>query len=183
VVRSAPMGELVDYFLDTSDNVITEVVGRLVAIDAGLPGSFDGATQAILARAQRLGVDTTGARLVDASGLGDGSALPARTLLGLLRLITDPRHPELRPIAVGLPIAGLRGTLSDRFVASPARGLVRAKTGSLVGVTSLAGTVVDADGRQLLFVLVADRTPGGGQGAPRVAIDRFVEKLVGCGCS
>ncbi|RYV49980.1 D-alanyl-D-alanine carboxypeptidase/D-alanyl-D-alanine endopeptidase [Pengzhenrongella frigida] len=181
-VESAPIGEVVDYFLESSDNVITEVVGRLVAIDAGLPGSFDGATDAVLARVHQLGVDTTGARLVDASGLADGSALPAQTLLGLLTLITDPKHTELRPVAVGMPIAGLRGTLSGRFSSSAARGLVRAKTGSLSGVTSLAGTVIDADGRQLLFVVVADQTPAGGQGAPRVAIDAFVESLAGCGC-
>lgn len=182
-VESAPMGELVRYFLDTSDNVITEVVGRLVALDAGLPGTFDGATQAVLAQDKRLGVDTSGARLVDASGLGDGSVLPVRTLVGLLRVCTDPTHPELRTVATGLPIAGLRGTLSDRLLAPPARGLVRAKTGSLSGVTALAGTVVDADGRLLLFVVLADHAPGGGQSAPRAAIDAFVERLAGCGCS
>ena len=181
-VRSAPLGEIVGYFLDNSDNVITEVVGRLVAIHAGLPGSFGGATQAVLAETKALGVDTTGARLADSSGLGDGSALTPRTLLGLLRLITDPTHPGLRDVGIGLPIAGLRGTLSDRFLSSPARGLVRAKTGSLAGVTSLAGTVVDADGRQLLFVVIADQTPAGGQVAPRVAIDAFIGKLADCGC-
>ncbi|QTE29782.1 D-alanyl-D-alanine carboxypeptidase/D-alanyl-D-alanine endopeptidase [Pengzhenrongella sicca] len=182
-VESAPLGEVVEYFLTSSDNAITEVVARLVALDAGLPASFDGATEAVLAQVRQLGVDTTGARLVDASGLADGSALPATTLLGLLRAITDPGHPELREVAVGMPIGGLRGTLSDRFLASPARGLVRAKTGSLTGVTSLAGTVVSADGRQLLFVVLADQTPAGGQGGPRQAIDAFVGQLAACGCS
>ena len=182
-VDSAPMSQVVAYFLNNSDNVISEVVGRLVAIDAGLPGSFDGATDAVLARAQQLGVDTTGARLADASGLAAGSALPAQTLLGLLRIITDSQHAELRLVAVDLPIGGLRGTLSDRFGSPPARGLVRAKTGSLPGVTSLAGTVMTVDGRQLQFVVLADQTPAGGQSAPRVAIDAFVAQLAGCGCS
>lgn len=181
-VQSAPLGQLVGYFLDRSDNVITEVVGRLVAIDAGLPGSFDGATQAVLARDRTLDVNTAGAHLVDSSGLGSGSVLPVHTLLGLLQAVTGPKHPELRQIAAALPIAGLRGTLSGRFVGSPARGLVRAKTGSLAGVTALAGTVVDADGRALLFVVVADHTPAGGQAAPHAAIDGFVARLAGCGC-
>ena len=181
-VQSAPLGQIIDFFLDRSDNVLTEVVGRLVALKAGLPGSFDGATQAVLARDRSLGVDTTGAHLVDSSGLGSGAVLSAHTLLGLLQAITDPNHPELRQIAAALPIAGLRGTLSTRFVDSPASGLVRAKTGSLPGGTALAGTVVDADGRQLLFVIVADKTPGGGQAAPHAAIDGFVTQLAGCGC-
>jgi D-alanyl-D-alanine carboxypeptidase/D-alanyl-D-alanine-endopeptidase (penicillin-binding protein 4) len=56
---------------------------------------------------------------------------------------------------------------------------VRAKTGSLRGTTSLAGAVVDADGRLLLFALLADRTPGPGA---RVVADRFVAALAACGC-
>lgn len=182
VVQSASLSEVVHYFLDTSDNTITEVVARLVAIDAGLPGSFDGASQAVLRAAAQLGVDTSGAQLVDASGLGTGSLLTPDLLLGLLRLVTDPMRPELREIATGMPVAGLTGTLAERYTATSARGLVRAKTGSLPGVTSLAGTVVDADGRQLLFAVLADQTPPGGQLGPRAAIDGWVSRLAECGC-
>lgn len=181
-VRSAPMSDVVDHFLHTSDNPVTEVVGRLVAIDAGLPGSFDGATRAVLGAVRALGVDTAGARLADCSGLADGSALSTTTVLGLLRLVVDPARPELRGVAVGMPVAGLSGTLAERFTRSPAAGEVRAKTGSLSGVTSLAGTVVDDDGRALLFAVLADRTPPGGQPAPRAAIDAFVTRLAACGC-
>ena len=182
-VQSAPMAEVVEYFLHTSDNAITEVVGRLVAVDAGLPGSFDGATGAVLGALRAMGVDTAGARLSDCSGLGDGSALPATTLLGVLRLVVDPSHPELRGVAVGMPVAAYSGTLADRYTRSPAAGEVRAKTGSLSGVTSLAGTVVTDDGRALLFAVLADQTPPGGQPAPRAAIDAFVTRLAACGCT
>ena len=181
-VRSAPMARVVEYFLHSSDNAITEQVGRLVAIDAGLPGSFEGATGAVLGAVRAMGVDTSGARLADCSGLADGSALPATTLLGVLRLVVDPAHPELRGVAVGMPVAALDGTLADRFTRSPAAGEVRAKTGSLAGVTSLAGTVVTDDGRALLFAVLADLTPAGGQPAPRAAIDGFVTRLAACGC-
>ncbi|KQR12408.1 D-alanyl-D-alanine carboxypeptidase/D-alanyl-D-alanine-endopeptidase [Cellulomonas sp. Leaf334] len=182
VVRSAPLDGIVHHFLDTSDNAITEVVSRLVAIDQGLPASFDGGTTAVLHAVDVAGVDTAGAQLSDASGLGAGSVLPPDLLLGLLRLATDPAHGVLRDVATGMPIAGLTGTLSDRYSQSPARGLVRAKTGSLPHVTSLAGTVLDVDGRQLVFVVLADATPDGGQWGPRAAIDSFVTALSGCGC-
>lgn len=181
-VESAPLYRIVHYFLDTSDNTITEVVSRLVAIDAGLPASFQGGTQAVLHAAGALGVDVAGAHLEDASGLADGSVLRPATLVGLLRLVTDPAQPQLRDVATGMPIAGLSGTLSDRYTQSDARGFVRAKTGSLPHVTSLAGTVLDADGRQLVFVVMADKTPDGGQWGPRAAIDGFVSKVQGCGC-
>ncbi|KQY23614.1 D-alanyl-D-alanine carboxypeptidase [Cellulomonas sp. Root485] len=182
VVRSATLDGIVHHFLDTSDNAITEVVSRLVAIDQGLPASFDGGTTAVLHAVGVAGVDTSGAHLSDASGLGAGSVLPPELLLGLLRLATDPAHGVLRDVATGMPIAGLTGTLSDRYTQSPARGLVRAKTGSLPHVTSLAGTVLDADARQLVFVVLADATPDGGQWGPRAAIDSFVTALSGCGC-
>jgi len=81
-----------------------------------------------------------------------------------------------------MPIGGLTGTLSDRYTQSSARGLVRAKTGSLPHVTALAGTVLDTDARQLVFVVLADATPDGGQWGPRAAIDAFVTTLSGCGC-
>lgn len=182
VVRSAPLDRVVHHFLDHSDNTITEVVSRIVAVDAGLPASFDGGSQAVLHAVATLGADTTGSSLVDASGLGDGSVLTPALLLDLLRLSTDPAQPLLREVATGMPIAGLTGTLAERYVDSIAQGLVRAKTGSLPGVTSLAGTVLDADRRQLLFVVIADQTPAGGQWAPRQAIDAFVVGLAGCGC-
>jgi serine-type D-Ala-D-Ala carboxypeptidase/endopeptidase (penicillin-binding protein 4) len=178
-VESAPLGEVVAYFLQHSDNTITEVVGRLVAIDAGLPATFDGATQAVKASVSRLGVDLTGAVLADCSGLGDGSLLSADQLAAVVDLLADPAQPGLRAGAVGLPVAGLSGTLDDRFLSSPGRGFVRAKTGSLPGVTSLAGTVVTAQDRQLVFVVLADALPEGGSYGARLLIDSFAGSLVG----
>jgi D-alanyl-D-alanine carboxypeptidase/D-alanyl-D-alanine-endopeptidase (penicillin-binding protein 4) len=181
-VDSAPLRDVVAYALENSDNTVTEGLGRLVALHAGLPGSFDGATQAVLASVRRLGVDLTGARIVDCSGLGAGSHLSPQQLAALLALIMGGKQPQLTAIVGMLPISGLRGTLSDRFLSTDARGLVRAKTGSLTGVTALAGTLVTHDRRQLLFVVMADRTPPG-QWGPRAALDDFVTKLADCGCS
>ncbi|MCC2336503.1 D-alanyl-D-alanine carboxypeptidase/D-alanyl-D-alanine endopeptidase [Cellulomonas wangsupingiae] len=181
-VESAPLVDVVHYFLETSDNTVTEVVSRLVALDGGLPASFDGGTQAVLRQVAQLGVDVSGARLADASGLADGSSLSPSLLAEIVRLTTDPAHPELRDVALGMPVAGLSGTLADRYTRSDARGVVRAKTGSLPHVTSLAGTVLDAQRRQLVFAVMADQTPDGGQWAPRQAIDGFVTALAACGC-
>lgn len=181
-VESAPMGEIVEYFLHTSDNTISEVAGRIVALQAGLPASFEGATKAVLTELADLGITTSGAIMADCSGLADGSLISATTMLEVLDLMADPSHPQLRPALIGMPIAGLDGTLSDRFLTSDARGLVRAKTGSLPHVTSLSGTALSADNRQLTFVIMADQTPDGGQWAPRQAIDEFVSALAACGC-
>ncbi len=59
----------------------------------------------------------------------------------------------------GMPIAGFSGTLAHRYglgTAAAGRGVVRAKTGTLDGVNTLAGVVYDADGRLLAFAFMAN---------------------------
>nr|WP_297430194.1 D-alanyl-D-alanine carboxypeptidase/D-alanyl-D-alanine-endopeptidase [uncultured Actinotalea sp.] len=179
-VQSAPVRDVVEYVLSTSDNTVSEALGRLVAVDQGLPGSFEGATRAVLAEVGRLGVDLSGATLADASGLAEGSLLTAEQLVDALRAAS--LDPGLRTVLVDLPIGGWEGTLADRFADAPGRGLVRAKTGSLPGTTSLAGSLVTVEGRVLLFAVVADATPPGGQLGPRRVIDALVQQLAGCAC-
>ncbi|WP_248616770.1 D-alanyl-D-alanine carboxypeptidase/D-alanyl-D-alanine endopeptidase [Paraoerskovia marina] len=182
-VQSAPVEDIVGYFLEHSDNSVTEAVGRLVALQAGREGSFDGATSAVTTAVERLGVDLTGAELVDCSGLGEGSDLSPTQLTDVVELITDPEQPRLRPAAVQMPIAGLTGTLDDRFVGDPGAGVTRAKTGSLSNVRSLSGTTVTDDGRMLAFAVLADKIPDeNAWGAPFI-IDDFVDELASCGCT
>ncbi len=180
-VSSAPLAEVVGFAMQYSDNTITEVLGRLVAVDVGLPGSNDGATQAVIAAAKDLGVDMTGARLRDCSGLGDGSYLSGQQLVDLLGVMVDPANPSLRSEAAGMPIAGLTGTLADshgRFTGdNPARGLARAKTGSLPKVRALAGTVITADDRLLVFSVLADSIPAKQTVGATSIYDSFVGDL------
>lgn len=181
-VSSAPLREVSGWAMQHSDNTITEVLGRLVALSTGRPGSNDGATQAVLATVRGLGVDLDGAVLVDCSGLGRGSLLTPRQLADVLRLTTDPEHPALRDVMVDLPVGALSGTLESRFGDdNPARGLVRAKTGSLPGIVGLAGSVVTADDRLLVVSLAADQVESGATVGARMIFDRFVGQLAALG--
>ncbi len=182
-VESATIAAVVRYTLHVSENTIAEVLGRLVAVERGLPGSFQGAAAAVLAQAAYDGVDVAGARLDDCSGLSARSRIPARVLVDAVRVASQPGGEELLPVLNDLPVGGWLGTLADRYTSGPGQGLVRAKTGSLPGVTSLAGTVQTVDGRLLAFAVMADETPAGGQLRPRAAIDAFVQRLAGCGCT
>jgi D-alanyl-D-alanine carboxypeptidase/D-alanyl-D-alanine-endopeptidase (penicillin-binding protein 4) len=180
-VESATIHEITEWAMQRSDNTITEVLARLVAHRMGLPTSAEGSVEAIKAVMAQLGVDMTGANLVDLSGLGRGSALTPRQLNDVVNVaIVGP--PRLRELANGMPIGGMTGTLTERFVGhNYATGFVRAKTGSLPGVTALNGTVVTANNRMLLFAVVADQTPGPGQWGARQALDAFVSSLASLG--
>ncbi|MEJ5914023.1 D-alanyl-D-alanine carboxypeptidase/D-alanyl-D-alanine endopeptidase [Pseudokineococcus sp. 1T1Z-3] len=178
-VSSAPVADVVGHMLRVSDNTSAELLGLLVARERGAPVTPVGAAQAITDAVADLGVDVTGVALPDGSGLGDGGRLTPRAIAGVLEVAVQDE--AFRPLLAGLPVAGLTGSLTDRLVDDPTgRGVVRAKTGSLFGVTSLAGVVVDADGRLLVFALSADQitsTPGA-----RAAFDDVAGALAGCGC-
>ena len=190
VVRSAPVRDVLALALATSDNAMVEQLSRQAAVAAGRSGDQQDVTAWVQETlVSTYGVDLTGVELADTSGLSDGTRLPARVVADLLVMGADGSHPDLQEVlaAGGLPIAGYTGTLATRFhlpVHGPAIGTARAKTGSLPGVTSLAGTVVTADGRLLVYALGADRI--GRDGAvleARSVLDEMVAELARCGCS
>jgi D-alanyl-D-alanine carboxypeptidase/D-alanyl-D-alanine-endopeptidase (penicillin-binding protein 4) len=87
----------------------------------------------------------------------DGSGLDPdnRLTCGVLTSILDDQN--LGSVLVdALPVAGDRGTMKKRFVGTAGEGRVRAKTGTLRGVTSLAGVVDTPGGRRLAFALVSN---------------------------
>jgi D-alanyl-D-alanine carboxypeptidase len=86
---------------------------------------------------------------------------------------------KLRDLLPGMPIAGGSGSLVDRYQGTPGQGWVRAKTGTLDGANSLAGSVVTQDGRLLVFAMMSNGTLAG---PARPALDELVETLRGCGC-
>lgn len=184
-VQSAPVGRLVEEMLTDSDNVIAEVLARQVAIAMKQPATFTTGAAAVSATLKQLSINV-GNGMKDGSGLSGADRVPAGVLGQVLLKAVDPAHPELHPIIAGLSVAGWDGTLveQNRFTgsASNADGVVRAKTGSLTGVTSLAGVVTDADGRMLVFAFVADKVPAGDPTLSRTALDQLAAALARCGC-
>ena len=145
---------------------------------------------------RRLGVDLSGVRLADGSGLSREGRLTARALVGLLKVMYDLPYtavptadPPARVYAArrnlfveALPQAGAGGdkegrggTLARRLVGS---GLdVRAKTGTLPGVSALAGYVTARSGRTLAFAVLMNGPESTPLADLRAAQDRLVRAL------
>lgn len=182
--ESATVSEQVDLMLETSDNFLAEALGRMTAAASGKETTYDAATAAVRQRLGELGIATDSMQLADVSGLALENQVSARQFAEVVRAITSGPDPALRSALDGFPVAGLTGTLNDRYGdASTAggAGLVRAKTGTLNTVIALSGYVVDADGRLLVFSFIGNGLDPGAAGN-KVAMDRSASVLASCGC-
>lgn len=174
-VSSPPLQKMIRFALLYSDNVLSQRITMLATGLNGYPLNRTGLNEMINAKISGIGVDTTGMKLVDGSGLGGENRVSAKTVSQLLLKIKT--EPKLKVIYDSLPISGESGTLIGRYhsTAPQAVGLVRAKTGSTRHTVSLAGFATSGE-KEYVFVVIAD---GVGrtrrlQDAARSAIDRML---------
>src|SRR5699024_2152444 len=167
-VHSATVQQIVTSMLIHSDNDAAETILRHVAIAQDKKATFSGGTRAVGEVLGSHNVDTSGLKLYDGSGLSrDNRISPAMLVDVLQRAGADQ---ETAALLTSLPIAAFNGTLRDRFGDNnAARGLAHAKSGTLSGVTTLAGTVLDADGSVIYFAVMADDLKVGYEQAKKTA--------------
>ena len=180
-VESATISEIVEYTLVHSDNVVAEVLGNEVAIAQGESGSLESGPKAVLA-ALADSVDLGKTHLEDTSGLSYDNQISPHDLTTILQasVVADD---SLSSLISYMPVGGLTGTLTERFTNDKnAAGTVHAKTGTLSTVTSLAGGVLDEDGRYLVFTLQIDDVDKDKILEARKTVDDIVTVLANCGC-
>lgn len=153
-VQSAPLSERAQDAAKDSDNVMAEAIGRELAIARGKEPSFAGAAEATLEVLKVNKIDVTGVSIKDNSGLSTENRISAAVLTQIMNMATET--DELRPLLGYLPLAGGDGKLYTRYGDSGARGFVRAKTGTLTGVSALAGTAQGNSGRVYAFAFLVN---------------------------
>ncbi|GAB2971727.1 D-alanyl-D-alanine carboxypeptidase/D-alanyl-D-alanine endopeptidase [Nocardioides montaniterrae] len=183
-VRSAPLADIVQRILQVSDNDGAEVLLRQVGVADQGEGSFTGGRAAVQRIMGANGISMQGSKLYDGSGLSRHDLMSPGLLLDVLRLDASKDHPDLRPVLEGLPVAGFNGSLANRMdMRSPeGRGRVRAKTGTLSHVSSLAGIAVDRSGVPMVFVLMADDVAGPNETKAQTWLDNAAAALGACRC-
>lgn len=151
-----PLGEVLERALKKSDNLCAEAMFYHLAArhvpHLGVTAE-DGADAIGDFMQTVLGFNPDNYRIADGSGVSMYNYISPRLLLEYLKYAYYHREVFL-PLYDALPIAGVDGTLQHRMKQTRARGNVRAKTGSVAGVSSLAGYVKAADGHQLAFVII-----------------------------
>ncbi|NBU23217.1 MAG: D-alanyl-D-alanine carboxypeptidase [Actinobacteria bacterium] len=174
-ISSRPIVEWIDYMLEVSDNTTAEALARLVSLDVGLGGGSGTLTQAFQQALAGTGLNLTGIKIEDGSGLSKYNQVSPALMNDLLTLI--PKDPELNVMLTGFPVAGSPGSLSDRF--NDYTGDIVAKTGWIRTGYTLAGYLNLKDGGQLIFT--AYNLGDSVNLDHRAALDRLVEGFYNCG--
>lgn len=152
--REHTVAQVLPRLLKQSNNLYAESLFYLLAASSGKPyaGRAE-AVERINSVVRRAGADPTSATFADGSGLSLYNYLSPALLVALLRYAWA--QPALRETLVpALPVAGVDGTLQSRMTQGAARGNVRAKTGTVSGVSTLAGYVRAANGHDLCFAIL-----------------------------
>lgn len=148
-IKSPRLDEIVASILSASNNHGAEMLVKAVSADARNTGSTADGVERIKRRLVQRGVSIDGLVMLDGSGLARQDAVSCRTLTDVLHL---GERPKTQVIKSGLAIAGVRGTLAPRLAGTELVGHLTAKTGTLNGVSALAGHL-DVR-RPLLFALI-----------------------------
>jgi D-alanyl-D-alanine carboxypeptidase/D-alanyl-D-alanine-endopeptidase (penicillin-binding protein 4) len=171
--RSPPLNELIHPLFKQSINLYGEALMRLNTARGTLPTN-DAALEGLRQRLASWSVPSGGQQLVDGSGLSRRNVIAPETLLIVLRRMYDPSLAS--PWMTAMPIAGVDGSLEMRMKGTAAERNVRAKTGTMSNIRSLAGYVTARNGEHLAFVVMVNNFEGAGADALR-AIDTIAVRL------
>jgi D-alanyl-D-alanine carboxypeptidase/D-alanyl-D-alanine-endopeptidase (penicillin-binding protein 4) len=171
--RSPTLAEIVQPLLKDSINLYAEALMRLNAAPGAFPTN-DAALEGLRKRLDAWGISNASYQLVDGSGLSRRDAMSADSVMSVLERMADASAKS--PFVTGLPIAGVDGSLLTRMKGTPAENNVRAKTGTMSNIRTLAGYVTTRDGEHLAFAILINNFEGTGANA-NDALDAIAVRL------
>lgn len=151
---SSPLSDVCKISNKPSNNFVAEAIYKTLGGELyGMPGTLAKGTRAIGEFLASAGIKPTAYKIVNGSGLTHENRITPSDLSSLLRKIYYDLSvaPEFMS---SLAIAGIDGTIRNRFMGTDAVGLVRAKTGTLSGVSALSGYVGDKDDVLIFSIFV-----------------------------
>jgi D-alanyl-D-alanine carboxypeptidase/D-alanyl-D-alanine-endopeptidase (penicillin-binding protein 4) len=175
---SQPLGVAVRDVNKHSNNFMAEqILKTLGAETGGRPGTWQKGVDAVAAFLEKLGIARADYRMTNGSGLYDSNRFTPAQLVTLLR--TAAKDFRFAADFMGsLALAGADGTIGHRMEGSLAERFVRAKTGTLAGVSCLAG-YAGAPGRApIAFAIFMNNVSDSGTPGARRAQDQIAEALV-----
>ena len=175
---SSPLADILKLMNKPSDNWIAELVFKTMGAEVmGEPGTWKKGREVVTGFLKEIMDEPPAHRFVDGSGLSRYNLLNAELLTRLL--VYMYHNFELMPeFLASLPIAGVDGTLKNRMQGMYAEKTLRAKTGTLSGVSALAGYTVTADDEVFAFGILISHYIGPATSARRIQ-DKIGNYLTG----
>lgn len=184
-VESPPLGELLIETNQFSNNLYAEALLRSLGANSGANsiGQSNSSLEAGIAGLEetlsRLGIDPDGYELADGSGLSRRNGASPAAIVETLQAMAQTANAL--PYRTSLSVAGLSGTLQNRFRGTDVQGQLQGKTGALTGTAALSGYLNRGDRIPIVFSIIVNQanTPPGGI---RQTIDEIVMLLQGESC-
>lgn len=157
---SKSLASIVSTLNKYSNNFMAEQILKTMGAEIiSTPGSWEKGCQVVKNFLKEIGIQSNTFVMGNGSGLNDINRLTPIQVTKVLGAMYN--HFEVRPEFVSsLAVAGVSGTITRRFSDGPAQARLRAKTGSLTGVSALSGYVVTKDERVLVFSVMMNDYPG-----------------------
>ena len=176
---SQPLPDVLRFMNKSSDNYVAESVLKTLGAETRAtpgPASWADGLAAMAASLAQLGLPRGSYRAENGSGLFAASEVSARQLITLL--VAAHKDYRIGPdLVASLPIGGVDGTLAKRWHGHAAKGRVRAKTGTLDRVVTLAGYLAADSGHPLAFTILLNDVPPNQRAAARELMDELVDVL------
>ncbi|MEO7093785.1 MAG: D-alanyl-D-alanine carboxypeptidase/D-alanyl-D-alanine-endopeptidase, partial [Polyangiales bacterium] len=176
---SQPLTDVLRFMNKSSDNYVAESVLKTLGAETRAtvgPATWADGMAAVSSYLATIGLPRGSYRAENGSGLFASTDVTARQMVTLLAAA----HKDYRigpDLVSTLPIGGVDGTLAKRWHGHPARGRVRAKTGTLDKVVTIAGYVASESGHPLAFAILLNDIPPGQRGLARAMMDEMVDVL------
>ncbi len=152
--QSKPLIEDVRVINKVSQNLHAEILLRLLGREKGTAGTIEGGLEVLRGFLNRAAVPSDQYVFYDGSGLSRQNLVTPHAVVQLLRYAAS--QPWGASFRETLPVAGVDGSLSDRFKNIDVQGRVRAKTGSLGGVKALSGYATTDSGEEVAFSILSN---------------------------
>ncbi|MGL5939127.1 MAG: D-alanyl-D-alanine carboxypeptidase/D-alanyl-D-alanine endopeptidase [Waterburya sp.] len=170
VITSPPMQEILTEINQESNNLYAEAIAQVLAQKLNTPTASAAINQSLT----KLGINSDEYLLVDASGLSRQNLITPQTLVKILRIMS--RSSQSKFYRQSLAIAGVNGTLKNRFNNTEIQGYLFGKTGTLTGINSLSGYMAIPNYPTLVFSIFLNNSEVANQEIKQ-AIDEIVLTL------
>jgi len=172
---SAPLLQDIKVINKVSQNLHAELMLRLLGHEKGTAGTIESGLEVVHSFLAQAGIQNDEYVFYDGSGLSRQNLVTPHAVVKLLRYINE--QPWGAQFKDTLPVAGIDGSLADRFHNSPAQGHVQGKTGSLGHVNALSGFAVTDSGEPVAFSIICNNHNLQSKRALDT-IDQIVEQVV-----